>query len=291
MADVLGLLIIFAGILFTSPRCLCTALPRAVIPLGRAWRLTLVILTLTALIVLGAVEDYRENSRTSTPFDASWMPSDILQQRLLSVGVEVFGPDGSRDLSRWFPDRSKLFGHARTVVGTASVSWPTPSLLRSSAFFSPGYDPGLSRWHRAARQPSLGGRSIWMKWAASCALVAGQATCSRSLLALLHRLRFIYWEPVRFFSARKPASSLLRHLRANSRGRFGKLVAMPLGVSMLIWAVGIYTVMRSIEGTSQSASSASGVGTASGMDTGGHRPVQFAVRRVGALHCDAIACS
>jgi hypothetical protein len=31
---------------------------------------------------------------------------DVLQQRLPSVGVDLFGPDGDRDFSRWFPDHS-----------------------------------------------------------------------------------------------------------------------------------------------------------------------------------------
>ena len=36
------------------------------------------------------------------------------------VGVDLFGVDGGRDFSRWFPDHDKLFGHAQTAVGTAT---------------------------------------------------------------------------------------------------------------------------------------------------------------------------
>jgi len=64
-----SLLIIFAGILFAS---FLDAFARAlgpVIPVGRPWRLMLVILILTGLLVLGAVWRGRENSRTGKPFD------------------------------------------------------------------------------------------------------------------------------------------------------------------------------------------------------------------------------
>src|SRR5712664_3407857 len=50
-----SLLIIFAGILFASFLDACARALGPVIPIGRAWRLTLVILILTALIVLGAI--------------------------------------------------------------------------------------------------------------------------------------------------------------------------------------------------------------------------------------------
>src|ERR1700754_4860383 len=50
-----SLLVIFAGILFASLLDACARALGPVIPVGRAWRLTLVILILTALIVLGAI--------------------------------------------------------------------------------------------------------------------------------------------------------------------------------------------------------------------------------------------
>ena len=50
-----SLLIIFAGILFASFLDACARALGPVIPVGRAWRLTLVILILTAMIVLAAI--------------------------------------------------------------------------------------------------------------------------------------------------------------------------------------------------------------------------------------------
>src|SRR5882672_3875002 len=116
-----SLLIIFAAVLFASVLDACARALGPVIPIGRAWRLTLVILILTALIVLGAiwgVGKVPEQARLLIRVMDAQL--DVLQQRLQSVGVELFGPDGVRDFSRWFPDHDKLFGHAQTAVGTAS---------------------------------------------------------------------------------------------------------------------------------------------------------------------------
>ena len=50
-----SLLIIFAGVLFASFLDACARALGPIIPIGHAWRLTLVILILTALIVLGGI--------------------------------------------------------------------------------------------------------------------------------------------------------------------------------------------------------------------------------------------
>ena len=96
---------------------------------------------------------------------------DILQQRLLSIGVELFGPDGGRDLSRWFPDHDKLFGHAQTVVGTAaSVLANTLVIMFLGLLFS--FDPGAYRDGvvlLASHRRATGYVPFWMKWAVSCA--------------------------------------------------------------------------------------------------------------------------
>ena len=116
-----SLLVLFAGVLFASFLDACARALAAVIPIGRAWRLTLVVLILTALIVLGAVwgvGKVPEQARLLIRVMDAQL--DVLHQRLASVGVDLFGPDGARDLSRWFPDHDKLFGHAQTAVGTAA---------------------------------------------------------------------------------------------------------------------------------------------------------------------------
>jgi predicted PurR-regulated permease PerM len=114
-------LVIVAGILFASFLDTCARALGSVMRVDRVWRLTLVVMILTMLIVLGIIwgagkipDQARVLMRV---MDAQL---DVLQQRLLSVGVDLFGPDGDRDFSRWFPDHNKWFGHAQTAVGTTS---------------------------------------------------------------------------------------------------------------------------------------------------------------------------
>ena len=64
-----SLLIIFAGVLFASFLDACARALGPIIPIGRAWRLTLVILILTALIVLGCIWGVGKLPRAGTPFD------------------------------------------------------------------------------------------------------------------------------------------------------------------------------------------------------------------------------
>ncbi len=98
-----SLLIIFAGILFASFLDACARALGPVIPVGRPWRLTLVVLILTGLLVLGAiwgVGKIPEQARLLIRVMDAQL--DVLQQRLLAVGVDLFGPEGGRDFSRWF---------------------------------------------------------------------------------------------------------------------------------------------------------------------------------------------
>jgi predicted PurR-regulated permease PerM len=130
-------LVIVAGILFASLLDTARALG-SVMLVDRVWRLTLVMMILTKLIVLGIIwgagkipDQARVLMRV---MDAQL---DVLQQRLLSVVVDLFGPDGNRDFFRWFPDHNKWFGHTQTAVGTtSSILANTLVILFLSLLFS-----------------------------------------------------------------------------------------------------------------------------------------------------------
>ena len=97
-----SLLIIFAGILFASFLDACARALGPVIRLGHAWRLTLVILILTALIVLGAiwgVGKLPEQARLLIRVMDAQL--DVLQQRLQSCWIErlIHGDRGSQRLA------------------------------------------------------------------------------------------------------------------------------------------------------------------------------------------------
>ena len=94
-----SLLIIFAGILLASFLDSCALALGRVLPIGRIWRLSLVILILTGLIVVGTISGARKiPEQASLLIRVMDAQLDVLQQHLLAVGVDLFGPEGSRDL-------------------------------------------------------------------------------------------------------------------------------------------------------------------------------------------------
>lgn len=248
-----SLLIIFAGILFASFLDACARALGPIIPIGRAWRLTLVILVLTALIVLGAiwgVGKLPEQARVLIRVIDAQL--DVLQQRLLSIGVDLFGPDGGRDFSRWFPDHDKLFGHAQTAVGTAaSFLANTLVIMFLGILFS--LDPGAyrdsvvslvrprSRDRVRAVLDEMG--SVLRSW------LVGQFIRIVLMTACVWLALYLLGLPSPFLlGAQAGVSNFVPYLGPILAAIPVGLVAMPLGPSMLIWAVGVYTVIQSLEG-------------------------------------------
>jgi predicted PurR-regulated permease PerM len=248
-----SLLIIFAGILFASFLDACARALGPIIPVGRAWRLTMVVLILTALIVLGAiwgVGKLPEQARILIRVMDTQL--DVLQQRLASVGVDLFGPDGGRDFSRWFPAHDKLFGHAQTAVGTASsILANTLVIVFVGLLFA--YDPGAyrdgvvllvkpsSRDRVRAVMDEMGGvLRLWL---------IGQLIRIVLMTACVWLALYLLGLPGAFLlGAQAGLSNFVPYLGPILAGVPVGLVAMPLGTSMLLWAVGIYTAIQSIEG-------------------------------------------
>ena len=167
-----SLLIIFAGVLFASFLDACARALGPVIPVGRAWRLTLVILILTALIVLGAVwgvGKVPEQARLLIRVTDAQL--DVLQQRLLSVGAELFGPDGGRDFSRRSPDHDMLLGHAQTAGGTASSVLANTLVIVFLGLLSHLIRNPIATASCCWSSPRRATVCVrfWMKWAVSCA--------------------------------------------------------------------------------------------------------------------------
>jgi predicted PurR-regulated permease PerM len=248
-----SLLVIFAGILFGSFLDACARALGPVIPIGRSWRLTLVILILTALIVLGAiwgVGKIPEQARILTRVIDGQL--DILQQRLLSVGVELFGPDGGRDFSRWFPDHDKLFGHAQTAVGTASsILANTLIIVFLGLLFSfnpTTYRDGVVSLVKPSSRDRVRGVLDEMGGVLRSWLV-GQLIRIVLMTACVWLALYLLGLPGAFLlGAQAGLSNFVPYLGPILAAIPVGLVAMPLGVSMLIWAVGIYTAIQSIEG-------------------------------------------
>lgn len=248
-----SLLVIFAGILFASFLDACARALGSVIPVDRVWRLTLVVLILTMLIVLGIIWGAGKiPDQARVVIRVMDTQLDVLQRRLLSVGVDLFGPDGDRDLSRWFPDHNKLFGHAQTAVGTTSgILANTLVILFLGLLFS--FDPRAYReGFLLLVKPSSRGRvravldemgSVLRLW------LVGQLIRIVLMAACVWLALYLLGLPGAFLlGVQAGVSNFVPYLGPILAAIPVGLVAMPLGTSMLIWAVGIYTIIQSIEG-------------------------------------------
>jgi len=177
---------------------------------------------------------------------------DVLQQHLLAFGVDLLGPEGSRDLSRWFPDHDKLFGHAQSAVGTtASVLANTLVVMFLGLLFSfhpAGYRDGVvllvrpsSRQRVAAVLDEMG--DVLRSW------LVGQLIRIVLMGVCVWLALYLMGIPGAFLlGAQAGASNFVPYLGPILAGIPIGLVAMPLGFSKLIWAIGIYTAIQSIEG-------------------------------------------
>lgn len=248
-----SLLIIFASILLASLLDSCARALGRILPVGRIWRLSLVILVLTGLMAVSAVWGARKVPEQAA-FLIRVMDSqlDVLQQHLLSFGVDLFGPEGSRDLSRLFPDHDKLFGHAQSAVGTtASVLANTLVVAFLGLLFSfhpVAYRNGLvllvrpsSRQRAVTVLDEMG--SVLRSW------LVGQLIRIVLMGVCVWLALYLLGIPGAFLlGAQAGVSNFVPYLGPIVAGIPIALVAMPLGLSKLIWAIGIYTAIQSIEG-------------------------------------------
>lgn len=248
-----SLLIIFAAILLATFLDACARSLGRYIPIGRAWRLAIVIVTLTAVVALGTIwgigkipEQARILMRV---MDAQL---DILQQRLLAFGVDLFGPDGGRDFSRWFPDHDKLFGHAQSAVGTASSFLAnTLVIIFLGLLFSldpAAYRDGVVLLVKPSSRERI--RSVLDEMGAVLrSWLMGQLIRIILMTACVWLALYLLGLPSAFLLGLQAGlSNFVPYLGPILASIPVGLVAMPLGPSMLIWAIGIYTVIQSIEG-------------------------------------------
>ena len=292
-----SLLIIFAGILFASFLDACARALGPVIPVGRPWRLMLVILTLTGLLVLGAVWGVgkipEQASLLIRVMDAQL---DVLQQRLLAVGVDLFGPEGGRDFSRWFPDHDKLFGHAQTAVGTASsILANTLVIVFLGLLFSldpQAYRDGVvllvkpsSRDRVRSVLDEMG--SVLRSW------LVGQFIRIVLMTAFVWLALYLLGLPGAFLlGAQAGVSNFVPYLGpilaaypGSVSGHASRCLNADLGSRDLYR----HTVHRGLR--DRPSYSASGSRTAAGVDFGRHRLVRVPVRRAGHCTCVAAICN
>jgi predicted PurR-regulated permease PerM len=248
-----SLLVIFAGVLLASLLDACARALESIIPVGRVWRLTLVVLILTALLSFGLVwgaGKLPEQTRLLVRVMDSQL--DVLHERLTAFGVDWFGPEGGRDFSHWLPDRGALIGHAQAAVGTASGFLAnTVVILFLGLLFS--FDPRVYRegivlfakhsYRARVREVLDEMGSVLRFW------FMGQVVRIVLMAASVWLVLYLLGLPGAFLlGVQAGLSNFIPYLGPIVAAIPIALVAMPFGPSMLIWAVVIYTVVQSIEG-------------------------------------------
>lgn len=251
---VASLLLVFAGILFAA---FLDAIARAlsvVLPLSRPWRLTLVLLLLTGLAGLGlvwGVGKLPEQTRLLVKVMDTQL--HVLQQHLLTYGVDLLGPEWGRDFAQWlFSDQSRFFSHAQIVLGGAS------SVLTSAlviiflgilfAFDPTSYRDSVVMLVRPSHRPRTRavmdemGKVLRLWFVGQLFRITLMTLCTWAALYLLGL-------PGPFvLGLQAGLSNFIPYLGPIVAAIPIALVAMPLGGSLLIWAVVIYTIIQSIEG-------------------------------------------
>jgi len=249
-----SLLVVFAGVLFAafldgSARALAP-----ILPVNRAWRLTLVVVLLTAFLGFGLVWGAGKlPDQTRLLLKVMEDQLGELESRLLSFGVDIFGPEGGRDFSRWFfSDHHRLFSHAQAIVGTAS-GLVTDALVIMFLGILFAFDPAtyreslvllVKRPYRARVRAVMNEMGTVLRlW-----LVAQVIRIVLMTICVWLALYLVGLPAPFILGLQAGLSNFIPYLGPIAAGVPVALVAMPLGISVAVWAVGIYTIIQSIEG-------------------------------------------
>lgn len=248
-----SLFIVFAGVLFAAFLDACARALRPVLPLGRVWRLTVVICVLTTIAVIGlwrGAAQLPEQVRSLIAIIDAQL--DILQQRLLAYGIDVLGPEGGRNFQGLVPDMGQLFGHATFAVGTATSVLTTTIVIifvgLTLAFDPAGYRDSALVLVPPRVRPRV--RSVLDEMGDVLrAWLLGQAFRMLVMFVAVWVSLYLLSVPGAFvLGIQAGLLNFIPFLGPIVAAIPIALVAMPLGPAMLIWAVGIYTVIQTIEG-------------------------------------------
>lgn len=249
-----SLLIIFAGVLFAA---LLDAAARALAPvvrLGRIWRLTFVLLLLAAAIGLGLVWGAGKlPEQTRSLLKAMDTQFDVLQQHLLTYGVDLLGPEWGRDFAQWlFSDQGRFFSHAQFVLGGAS-SILTGMLVIVFLGILFAFDPSSHRESfvilaKSSYRARIRGVMDEMGGVLRLWFVGQLIRIVLMTLCVWVALYLIGLPGPFVLGLQAGLSNFVPYLGPILAAIPIALVAMPLGGSPLIWAVVVYTIIQSIEG-------------------------------------------
>ncbi|QOZ68066.1 Predicted PurR-regulated permease PerM [Bradyrhizobium arachidis] len=249
-----SLLIVFAGVLFAALLDAAARALASIVPISRAWRLTLVLLLLSALSGFGmAWGAGKLPEQTRLLLKVMDTQLDVLQEHLLSYGVDLLGPEWGRDFAQWlFADQGRFFSHAQFLLGGAS-SFLSAVLVILFLGILFAFDPTghresvvmlVKHSYRArarAVMDEMGG--IMRLW------FVGQLVRIVLMTLCVWIALYLIGLPGPFvLGLQAGLSNFIPYLGPIVAAIPIALVAMPLGASLLIWAVVIYTIIQSIEG-------------------------------------------
>jgi predicted PurR-regulated permease PerM len=249
-----SLLLIFAGVLFAAFLDASARALIGIVPLRRAWRLTVVLLLLAVLLGFGSVWGARKlPEQTRLLINVMDTQLDILQQRLLSYGLDLLGPEAGRGFAQWlFSDQGRFFSHAHFVLGGAS-NLLTGALVVLFLGILFAFDPVSHRESvvmLVKRSYRARARAVMDEMGAVLRL------WFVGLLMRIILMTLCVWLALYLIGLPGPLllglqaglSNFIPFLGPIAAGIPIALVAMPLGGSLLITALVIYTIIQSVEG-------------------------------------------
>jgi predicted PurR-regulated permease PerM len=248
-----SLLVIVAGVLFAAFLDAAARAIAPIFPVNRALRLTVVVLLLSALLAFGLVWGAGKiPEQVHILLQVMDTQLDVVQEHLMSFGVDLLGPEAGRNFAAWFFDQGRLLSNAQMVLGTAS-SFLTNALVILFLGILFAFDP-LSyreslvilvkhsyRARTRAVLDEMGG--VLRFWLVGLAV--------RIVLMTLCVWIALYWVglPGPFVLGLQAGfSNFIPYLGPIVAAVPIALVAMPLGGSELVWAIIVYTILQSIEG-------------------------------------------
>lgn len=252
--SVSSLLIVFAGVLFAAFLDASARALAPIVPLGRVWRLTLVLLLLAGLSAFGLVWGTGKlPEQTRLLLKVMDTQVDVLQAYLVSYGVDLLGPEWGRDFAQWlFADQGRFLSHAQFLLGGAS-SLLTGALVILFLGILFAFDPTshrdslvlLVRQSYRARTRAVMDEmgSVLRFW------LVGQSIRIVLMTLCVWLALYLIGLPGPFvLGLQAGLSNFIPYLGPIVAAIPIALVAMPHGASLLIWAVVVYTIIQSIEG-------------------------------------------
>lgn len=249
-----SLLIVFAGVLFAAFLDAAARALAPVLPFSRLWRLTLVLLLLSALAGFGlAWGTGKLPEQTRVLLKVMDTQVDILQEHLLTYGVDLLGPEWGRDFAQWlFADQGRFLSHAHFLLGGAS-SLLTAVLVILFLGILFAFDPISYRdsvvvlvrqsYRARAREVMDEMGTVMRLW------FVGQLIRIILMTLCVWLALYLIGLPGPFvLGLQAGLSNFIPYLGPIVAAIPIALVAMPLGASPLIWAVAVYTIIQSIEG-------------------------------------------